>query len=358
MKKRVVVALSGGVDSSVTAAILKAEGYDVVGMTLKLYDCQDGQNERSCCGLAGVSEARAAAGVLQIPHYVVDGEALFESHVLKHAWQEYSSGRTPNPCVACNEWMKFGLLFDQARKLGADFVATGHHARIARGDRPRLLRGQDPNKDQSYFLFSLSNAQLAMALLPVGDLQKAKVRQLAREFGLPNADRLESQDACIAQRGDFAEALRERFDGQVESGPIVNSSGTKIGSHDGIHKFTVGQRKGLGVALGKRAYVLAIDKATNTVVIDTDAKKLLADGLRADDMRWLRSMEDGETLDVQVQIRYRHQAVPATLTRQGEKGAVARFSEAQSAVSPGQAAVFYLEDEVVAGGWITRAVSE
>jgi tRNA-uridine 2-sulfurtransferase len=350
------VALSGGVDSSVTAAILKAEGYDVVGMTLKLYDCQDGQNERSCCGLAGVSEARAAAGVLQIPHYVVDGESLFESRVLKHAWEEYSNGRTPNPCVACNEWMKFGLLFDQARKLGADFVATGHHARVVAGDRPKLLRGHDPNKDQSYFLFSLSPAQLGMALLPVGDLTKAKVRELAHEYGLPNADRLESQDACIAQRGDFAEALRERFDGKLEGGPIVNAKGTVIGRHEGIHRFTVGQRKGLGIALGKRAYVLAIDKATNTVVIDTDADKLLAYGLEAGDMRWLRHLEEGESLAVQAQIRYRHQAVPATLTKGDEDNATAYFAEAQAAVTPGQAAVFYLGDEVVAGGWIKTAL--
>jgi len=361
---RIVVALSGGVDSAVAAGLLREQGHEVVALTLRLFDCSEGVNERSCCGLAGVAAARAAAGQLGIPHYVVDGQDLFEARVLRRAWDDYDGGRTPNPCVACNEQLKLGLLYQQARKLGAQAVATGHHARIehrssehGRSERaPTLWRGRDRHKDQSYFLFSLSPDQLSICRLPVGELTKPQVREHARALGLPNADRAESQDACIAQRGDFAEALRQRFDGVARPGAFVDRAGNVLGRHEGVHRFTVGQRKGLGIALGERAYVVAIDAELAEVVVDTDKQHLCADGLRAANVRWHAPIERGEAVDVEVQIRYRHRAVRARLHRLADDSAEVRFASPERAVAPGQAAVFYRGDRLLGGGWIERAL--
>lgn len=372
---RVVVAMSGGVDSSVAAALLKQRGYEVVGLTLRLYDCEEGQNERSCCGLAGVAEARASAGRLGIPHYVVDGQELFERRVLRYAWDEYAEGRTPNPCVRCNEWMKFGLLYEHARKLGASYVATGHHARVLREavgegrtagathDDVVLARGRDPEKDQSYFLFSLSPEQLRMSLLPVGELRKEEVRGVARELDLPNAERRESQDACIAQQRDLAEALRRRFEGRARPGRFRDAEGNVIGRHDGVHRFTIGQRKGLGLALGARAYVVAIDGASGDVVLG-EPTQLVARGLRAREVSWIGGAPTAKSIQAEVQIRYRHRAVRATIAvvpsgddaaRNGDgPGVDVWFDEPQRAVTPGQAAVFYQGDRVLGGGWIER----
>ena len=356
-RTRVVVAMSGGIDSAVTAALLRNKGYTVIGLTLKLYDCADNINERSCCGLGGLSDALAVAGQLDIPHYVIEGEALFEKRVLRHAWNEYARGRTPNPCVACNEQMKFGLLFAHAEQLDADYVATGHHARITRNGRSRLLRGIDRAKDQSYFLFSLSRAQLDRALLPIGDLTKDQVRRMAKQFGLSNADRPESQDACIAQRDEMAEALRVRFEGTTRRGPICTPDGRQVGEHQGIHRFTVGQRKGLGVAFGERAYVTRIDPQTRTVVVSTDRRDLSAAGLVVSDVRWHQDVVEEMRQPVQIQIRYRHRAVPGWIEHCGPDHVTARFHEPQDAVTPGQAAVFYQDEQVIGGGWIDRAIT-
>jgi tRNA-specific 2-thiouridylase len=357
---RVVVAMSGGVDSSVAAGLLQQQGHEVIGMTLRLFDCEGGQNERSCCGLVGVAEARAAAGTLGIPHYVVDGQALFESQVLKHSWNEYAAGRTPNPCVTCNEWLKFGLLFDYARRLDAERIATGHHARIdhAAADGPRLLRGRDENKDQSYFLFSLTVEQLAMSLLPVGQLTKAEVREFANALALPNAQRLESQDACIAQRGDLAEALRLRFGGRARPGEIIDLSGRVLGEHQGVHHFTIGQRKGLGVALGQRTYVVSIDAERARVVVADDPASLAARGLRAINIRWLVDPRTlGDEFEGQIKIRYRTPSATGRvrwLVQSGE--AEVYYATPQRAVTPGQAVVFYHGDRVLGGGWIRSSI--
>jgi len=355
---RIVIALSGGVDSSVAAALLKEQGHELIGMTLRLFDCRQTVNERSCCGADGVAEARAAAGCLSIPHYVIDGAALFEEQVLERSWLEYARGRTPNPCIACNEVMKFGLLYQHARKLGAQAVATGHHARIEadRDVRPKLLRGADLHKDQSYFLFALTDEQLRMSRLPVGAMTKDEVRQMAHQLGLPNAARAESQDACIAQRGDLAEALREKFGGVARPGRFVDRRGQVLGEHQGVHRFTVGQRKGLGIALGQRAYVLSIDAESGDVVVDTDPEALKASGLSASWMRWHRPIDEGVETACQVQIRYRHQAIGATVTRLPDGEAKVTFAEAQGAVSPGQAAVLYDGEEVIGGGVIDAAL--
>ncbi|MCB9557004.1 MAG: tRNA 2-thiouridine(34) synthase MnmA [Deltaproteobacteria bacterium] len=351
---RVVIALSGGVDSAVAAGLLKEQGFDVIAMTLQLFDCTEQINERSCCGPGGISAARSVAGALDIPHYVIDGKQVFEDQVLHSAWLNYRAGRTPNPCVACNERMKFGLLFDFARKLGAERVASGHHARI--DDDGTLWRGVDRAKDQSYFLYALRDEQRARALLPIGALTKEQVRTDARRLGLPVAERSESQDACIAQRGDLAEALRQRFAGKASPGAFVDLAGRVIGEHRGIHRYTVGQRKGLGLALGSRAYVVRIDAAQNQVVVDTDERSLAVTSLEVSDLRWLAMDEvDGEA---GVQVRYRQQPQPATVERLSADRALVHFAEPPLGVSPGQVAVFYRADKVIGGGVIERTSAD
>jgi len=348
---RVVVAMSGGVDSSVAAGLLRRAGHEVIGLTLQLFDCETGTSERSCCGLAGVAAARAAAGRLGLPHYVIDGQASFEQQVLRPAWEDYAAGRTPNPCVRCNEWLKLGLLDAQARRMGAAFVATGHHARVEPGAWPVLRRGLDRDKDQSYFLFSLAPEQLRRLLLPVGERTKAEVRDLAAQWGLPNAARAESQDACIAQRGELAEALRRRFGAVVPSGVLRGPEGEVVGRHEGVHRFTVGQRKGLGLGLGQRAYVTAIDAGQAEVRLGS-LQQLARVGLSARGVRWLSAEAPVGERAAEVQIRYRQAPVPARLAPQPDGTVAVRFAQPQRAVAPGQAVVFYEGDRVLGGGWI------
>jgi len=349
----VVVAMSGGVDSSVTAALLLQQGYDVMGATLRFWRCEEGDEEAgSCCGLDAVAQARAAAGKLGIHHHVIDCRERFEDQVLRPCWEEYARGRTPNPCVLCNPRIKLSELLRQGRTLAAGLVATGHHARVAPGDPPALLRGRDPNKDQSYFLFGLRPPQLASLLMPVGEMTKDRVRQAARALGLGNADRPESQDACLGGDDEpFAEALRRRFDAEAQPGEIVDTEGAVLGRHRGVHLYTIGQRRGLGVALGRRAYVVDIAAAARRVVVSTDEQRLRAGGLRASGVEWLVPPPAGE-LEATVQIRYRHRACAATVTPHGDDRASVRFAEPQRAVTPGQAAVFYDGERVLGGGWI------
>jgi len=353
---RVVVALSGGVDSSVAAARLIADGHDVVAMTLQLYDCDESRSERSCCGLSGISYARDAAGDLGIPHYVVNGMELFEKRILTDAWAAYDAGDTPNPCVKCNEWMKFGLLYDQAKDLNADYVATGHHARIVHADDesilPTMYRGKDTGKDQSYFLFSLSRKQLGISLFPIGDMTKDEVRAEAARLGLANAHRLESQDACIAQKGDFAEALRRRFAAKAKPGLFKDVKGNILGEHSGIHQFTVGQRKGLGLALAEPHFVIKIDPRTRDVTVGTRSA-LSVPSMAVKDCNLL---VDALPERVELQYRYRQPPCSATieLDSSGEFYSVV-FDTPQMGISPGQAAVFYHGDHVLGGGWIARS---
>jgi tRNA-specific 2-thiouridylase len=348
---RVVVALSGGIDSSVAAAMLQQQGHEVIGMTLQLFDDTTAVTGRSCRDLSGVAAARAVAERLGFPHHVIDGRERFEQHVLRRAWQQYASGRTPNPCAICNAQLKFGLLAQQARELGAQRVASGHHARLLDG---RLWRGRDPDKDQSYFLFALDEGQRRHALLPVGELTKQRVRELAREMGLPNAERPESQDACIAQGEGLAETLRQHAGAPSRPGVFVDASGRVLGEHDGVHRFTVGQRKGLGLALGQRAYVVAIDAEQGRVLVDSDEGALSAGGLEASGICWHEPPREGQPLEVEVQIRYRHRPVPARLIALGDNNARVLFVRPQRAVTPGQAVVCYQGERVVAGGWIDR----
>ncbi len=353
-RRRVVVGMSGGVDSSMAAALLLEQGYQVIGVTLRLRSGQEAGDSGSCCLSDGAVQARAVAGQLGIPHHVLDGQDRFTEQVLRPCWQEYLLARTPNPCVLCNERIKFGALLDFARSLGADKVATGHYAVVdTTGDTPVLRRGRDRHKDQSYFLFALSRSQLRSSLMPLGDLTKADVREEARRRGLVTADRRESQDVCFSSPdAGFGEVLIRRFGGDPRCGEVVDTEGRVIGRHDGIHRFTIGQRRGVHIALGSPAWIKAIDAATGRVTLTTRQEDLLSSDLTAKAVVWHEEPPAGESLSCTVQVRYRQTPVPAQVTAWADGRARVVFGQPVKAVTPGQAAVFYRDDRVVGGGWI------
>ncbi len=342
--------MSGGVDSSVTAALMLEAGHQVFGVTMCLFG---GVNEGD--------KAQEAADHLGIPHHVVDCSEVFTERVLRFCWDEYARGRTPNPCVICNRHVKFGVLFEAARRLGAGKLATGHHARLL----PGLARGRDRDKDQSYFLARLSAEQLSCALFPIGEMTKAEIRDAARARGLPSAEHKESQDTCVAlavegeREGAFAETLRLRFGEPSQPGEIVNGEGDRkvLGHHRGLHLFTIGQRRGLGVSLGRRAYVVALDPARGQVVLTTDRQALQAIGMSVSDFRWHLDPAPVSSLRCQVQIRYRSRPIGAVASCLDGDALFVDFLEPVTAVTPGQTAVLYAKEEVLGCGWIKDAVS-
>ena len=342
--------MSGGVDSSVAAALLLQQGYDVRGVSLRMWEGNAGP--RVCSDHRG---AEAVATQLKIPHTLIDLREQFEESVVKPLAADYLRGRTPNPCVACNRDFKLGSLLNWAKEHGADCVATGHYARVARdGSAFSLSRGADRRKDQSYFLFALSQEQLAGILFPLGIMQKADVRDLARRMELPAAERPESQDICF---GDYRK-LVACYAGEkpISSGDIVDSSDKVLGRHGGIHGMTIGQRRGLGISAAEPLYVIDLDEVSNRVVVG-EKQDLRCAGLIARSVNWLDRC--GNVLrEAEVQIRSRAPAVPCVIQRGMDGGFEVRFKEPQQAVTPGQAAVFYRGERLLGGGWIAKAIKE
>jgi tRNA-specific 2-thiouridylase len=353
MSPSVLVAMSGGVDSSVAASLLVEAGHEVLGSHLKLV--HTGGVEHGCCGPQAEADARAVAGHAGFPFEVVDLSEVFEDRIVAGYVSEHEAGRTPNPCVRCNERIKFGAFLDRARGLRIDLVATGHYVRtLHRGGRWRLFRGRDRDKDQSYVLAGLDQVQLARSRFPVGELTKAETRAHAERLGLPVAGKPDSQDLCFAPAADPAAFLESRAPHLVREGEVVDPSGRVVGTHRGTHRVTIGQRRGLGVSTGDRAYVLEVDAVANRVVVGP-AALLARRGLVAERVNWISGQPDGP-FEAGVKVRYRGEEVPATITPEGRDGARVEFRAPQRAVSPGQAVVFFREDEVLGGGTIVHAI--
>jgi tRNA-specific 2-thiouridylase len=346
--------MSGGVDSSVAAYLLRQQGYDVIGLFMRTgaHGQADSRTDhkKGCCSAIDAGDARRVADRLDIPFYALDFEREFD-RIIDYFADEYLAGRTPNPCVVCNSWLKFGQLWSYGRQLDADFIATGHYAQMLPNDGEiELHRGTDPDKDQSYVLYGLRREMLPHLLFPIGGNRKEEVRDLARKAGLGVGDKPDSVEICFVPDGDHASLIRARRPDRSTAGHIVDSSGTILAEHDGIERFTIGQRKGLGFAAGERRYVLHIVPDTNEVVVG-DREQLLASRLRASQVNWLIPVPTGP-ISCHIKIRYRHTAAPGTVTPQPQGGALVEFNLPQSAVTPGQAVVFYAGTRVLGGGWI------
>jgi tRNA-specific 2-thiouridylase len=365
--KTIAVAMSGGVDSSVVAAMLRAEGHNVVGLTMQLWNQRrlaghDGMPESvqgRCCSLDDVYDARRVAETIGIPYYVVNHEERFEREVVRPFVEEYLSGRTPIPCSLCNNHLKFDQLLIVAQQIGAESLATGHYARVEFDDqigRWLLKRPADVSKDQTYFLFGLTQEQLSRTIFPLGGMTKPQVREIARNHGLALAEKPDSQEICFVPGGDYKKFLDAYLGEQGESlpdtaGELVTTDGRVVGEHAGIHNFTVGQRKGLGVATGSPLYVIQIKGDAHQVVVGNQ-EDLYSRTLRTHRVNLIATEGLDEPMRVMVKIRHRHPAAPATIERSGADEILVTFDEAQRAITPGQAAVFYDRDIVVGGGWI------
>lgn len=360
-KARIVCAMSGGVDSSVAAALLKKQGYDTIGVTFKTWpkeECGVSSFGKACCDLESITRARAVAEDLKIPYYVVDFSEDFKKKVIDYFCSEYLKGLTPNPCVICNEEMKFGKLLEKARSLGADMVATGHFARVSldkKSNRFVLREGKDKSKDQSYFLFSLSQEKLGRAVFPLGDMTKDKARAIAKSMRLKTYNTVSSQDICFIRDMGYAEYIRKKTGVEIKIGEIIDKTGKSLGYHRGIPFYTIGQRRGLGIAYKEPLYVTAIDVANNRIVVGTK-KDVLKKGLIADRLNWISVERLDRPIRVMAKIRYNHKKARAAVTAADDGSVSVDFDQPQESPTPGQAVVFYDRDVVVGGGWIREAL--
>jgi len=351
---KVVIAMSGGVDSSVAAALLKEQGYEVVGMMLRLWSEPGKENSNRCCTPYSMTLARRVAAILDIPFYVIDGKEIFRNTVVEYFLEGYARGVTPNPCLECNRHIRWGYLLEHALAMGADFMATGHYARIVNEDgKVNLLRAVDPSKDQSYVLHVLVQNQLEQALFPVGEYPKTEIRRLADKYGLPVARRPDSQDLCFLAGEDYRDFIARNAPQIVEPGEVVTRDGRTLGRHTGLVNYTIGQRKGLGVPSPVPLYVLDKDADTNTLIVGT-ADQLGCVEITVRDVNWISGMPAAEIFRAAIKVRYTAQEARAAVTLLGNgSSARIRFDEPQRGVTPGQAAVLYDGDLVLGGGVIT-----
>jgi tRNA-specific 2-thiouridylase len=357
MAKKVVVGMSGGVDSSVTALLLKKQGYDVIGVTMRIWQDEDNEtleNNGGCCGLSAVDDARRVAYKLGIPYYVLNFKEDFKKYVIDNFIDEYLQGRTPNPCIACNRYVKWESMLSKAVMLGADYIATGHYANVTTYPKTGryTLKQADNSKDQTYALYSLTQYQLSKTLMPVGEYTKPEIRQIAEENGLLVANKPDSQDICFVPDGNYGAYIRENYDGEIPKGDFVDRYGNKIGEHTGICDYTIGQRKGLGIALGYPAYVCGIDPEKNEVTLGIN-DDLFSTEVTVKNFNYMAIEDiDGE-IRCYGKLRYSAKKAPCKIFKDGDF-IKAVFDEPQRAATPGQAAVFYDEDYVLGGGVIVK----
>lgn len=360
--KKVFVAMSGGVDSSVAAALLKERGFDVTGLTMDVYPMpkQECDSSRSCCGRGAIADANRVAAQLKIPHYVINLRKSFQRWVIDDFREEYSRGRTPNPCIRCNQHIKFVELWNRARKMGAEYLATGHHANVFFDELSggyHLKKGKDPDKDQSYFLYNMTQDQLAFSLMPIGSLTKKEVREKARELGLAVHERPESQEICFIPDNDYRQFLEQKIPEAFLPGPIVDTHDRVLGHHSGIIHFTIGQRRGLRIAAPHPLYVLEIRPGSRTIVVGEN-KLLYKKNVVVSRLNIIPGSGLSSPISVMAKIRYKHREARAMLSPIDEKTALLEFSSPQRAITPGQSAVFYDKDLVWGGGIIERSETQ
>lgn len=361
MSKRVMIGMSGGVDSSVAAYLLKQQGYDVIGVTMKLWQDDDDdliENEGGCCSLAAVEDARRVADKIGIPFYVLNFRDVFEKKVIEPFIDEYLNGRTPNPCIACNKHIKFDDFYKKARQIGCDYVATGHYAKIEKDEetgRYQLKKSVTDKKDQTYALYNLTQEQLEHTLLPIGDYEKDKVREIAKEMGMDVHNKPDSQEICFVKDNDYAGYVKKHSKKRIEDGYFVDTKGNVLGRHKGIIHYTIGQRKGLGIAFGKPMFVVDIDPVKNTVILGGN-EDIFNKGLIATDVNLISIDKIEEPIRVQAKIRYSAKPSPATVYKQDENSIKIVFDEPQRAITKGQSVVMYDGDLVVGGGIISESL--